>query len=60
MKYIIIYYRFKLKLVKGQLARDKILLDNFSAPFYPILLSLKIWKVKIIKPKKYLNIFWIP
>jgi hypothetical protein len=42
IKYLFIYYRFKLKLVKGQLARDEILLDTYSTPFSPILLYLKI------------------
>jgi hypothetical protein len=33
-----------MKIVKGQLARDEIPLDNSSAPFFPILLLLKIRK----------------
>jgi hypothetical protein len=44
-----------LKLVKGQLARDEILLDTSSAPFSPILLPLKIRKEKIKKPNNNLN-----
>jgi hypothetical protein len=43
-----------LKLVKGQLAKDEILLDSSSAPFSPILLPLKIGKEKIQKPNNYL------
>jgi hypothetical protein len=44
-----------LKLVKGQLARDKITLDTSSAPLSPILLCLKIKKEKIPKPNNYLK-----
>jgi hypothetical protein len=39
-------------LVKGQLARDLILLDISSAPFTPILLFLKKRKEIIQKPNK--------
>jgi hypothetical protein len=46
MKYLFIYSRFKLKLVKGQLARDYMPLDTSSAPFSLILLILKIRKKK--------------
>jgi hypothetical protein len=42
LKYLFIYYRSKLKEVKGQLAMDEIPLDTSSAPFSPILLPLKI------------------
>jgi hypothetical protein len=55
MYYIFIYNRFKLKLVKGQLARDEIPLDITSAPFSPILLLLKIRKEKIQKTNNYLK-----
>jgi hypothetical protein len=54
IKYLFIYNRFKLKLVKGQLARDEIPLDTSSAPFPPILLFLKIRNAIIQKPNKYL------
>jgi hypothetical protein len=54
IKYLFIYDRSKLKLVKGQLARDEILLDISSPPFPPIWLPLKIRKEKIQKPNKYL------
>jgi hypothetical protein len=55
IKYLFIYLRFKLKLVKEQLlAREKIPLDNSSAPLSPILLRLKIRKEKIKKPNKFL------
>jgi hypothetical protein len=40
-----------LKQAKGQLARDEIPLDTSSAPFSPILLSLKIRKKKLKKNK---------
>jgi hypothetical protein len=42
IKYLYIYYRSKLKLVKGQFAREEILLDTYSAPFSPILFQLNI------------------
>jgi hypothetical protein len=48
-KYLYIYSRYKLKLVKGQLARDNIHLDTSSAPFFPIFLELKIKKENIKK-----------
>jgi hypothetical protein len=51
LKYFFIYFRFKLKLVKGQLARNKIPLDTSVAPFFPILLELKIKKEKNSKTK---------
>jgi hypothetical protein len=51
---IFIYPRFRLKLVKGQLARDEIPLDTSSALFSPIFLKLKIRKEKIQKSNKYL------
>jgi hypothetical protein len=54
LKYLYIYHRFKLKLVKGQLARDEILLDTSSAPFSLISLRLKIRKEKINKLNNYL------
>jgi hypothetical protein len=41
---LFIYSRSKLKLAKGQLARDEIPLDTSLAPFSPILLRLKIRK----------------
>jgi hypothetical protein len=47
IKYLFIYERIKLKLVKGQLARVEIPLDTSSAPFSPILLLLK--NIKKIK-----------
>jgi hypothetical protein len=47
IKYIFIYHRSKMKLVKGHLARDEILLVTFIAPFFPIKLLLKISKEKI-------------
>jgi hypothetical protein len=50
IKYLFIYYRFKQKIVKGQLERDEIPLDNSSAPITPILLRLKIRKEKFQKP----------
>jgi hypothetical protein len=50
---LFIYDRSRLKLVKRQLARDKIPLDTSSAPVSPILLPLKIRKEKI--PKSYNN-----
>jgi hypothetical protein len=53
LKYKFIYPRSKLKLVKGQLARDEIPLDTSLAPFIPILLSLKIKKEKFQKPNNY-------
>jgi hypothetical protein len=54
IKYLFIYYRFKLKLVKGELlARDEIPLDKSSAPYSPILFPLKIKKEKIQKPNNY-------
>jgi hypothetical protein len=55
IKYLYIYYRSKLKLIKGQLARDEIPLDNSQAPFSPISLYLKIRKEKIQKPNNYLK-----
>jgi hypothetical protein len=55
IKYLYIYSRSNLKLVKGQLARDEIPLDTSSAPFTPILLSLKIRKEKIQKSNNYLK-----
>jgi hypothetical protein len=51
LKYLFIYFRFKLKLVKGQLARNEIPLDTSVAPFFPILLELKIKKEKNSKTK---------
>jgi hypothetical protein len=51
---LFIYYRYKLKLVKEELARDYIPLYNSLAPFSPILLSLKIRKEKIQKPYIFL------
>jgi hypothetical protein len=54
IKYIFIYYRFNLKLAKGQLARDEIPLDIYSAPLSPISLLLKIRKEKIQKLNKNL------
>jgi hypothetical protein len=55
-KYLFIYLRFKLKLVKGQLlARDEIPLDTSSAPFSSILLPLKIIKEIIQKRNNYLK-----
>jgi hypothetical protein len=53
IKYLFIYDRSKLKLVKGQLERDEIHLDTSSAPFSPILLPLKIRKEEIKKLNKY-------
>jgi hypothetical protein len=50
IKYLYIYSRSKLKLVNGQLARDEIPLDTYSAPFTLILLFLKIRIEKIQKP----------
>jgi hypothetical protein len=55
LKYLFIYDRSKLKLAKGQLARDEIPLDTSSAPFSPILFKLKIRIEKIQKPKNYLK-----
>jgi hypothetical protein len=55
IKYLFIYSKFKLKLVKGQFARDKIILDKSLAPFSPILLLLKIIKEKIQKSNNYLK-----
>jgi hypothetical protein len=56
IKYLFIYLRFKLKLVKGQLlARDEIPLVTSSAPFSPILLPLKIIKEIIQKRNNYLK-----
>jgi hypothetical protein len=55
IKYLFIYYNYKLKLVKEQLARDETHLDNSSPPFSPILLSLKIRLEKIQKPNNYLK-----
>jgi hypothetical protein len=37
IKYLFIYPMFKLKLVKGQLARDEIPLDTSSAHLSPIM-----------------------
>jgi hypothetical protein len=51
IKYLFIYERIKLKLVKGQLARIEIPLDTSSAPLSPISLSLKSRKAKIQKSK---------
>jgi uncharacterized protein YggU (UPF0235/DUF167 family) len=51
IKYKFIYARTKIKLIKGHLARDKILLDTPSAPLSPILFLLKIKKEKIQKIK---------
>jgi hypothetical protein len=56
IKYLFIYLRFRLKLLKGQLARDEIPLIKYSAPFSPILFQLKIKKEKIQKPNNYLKI----
>jgi hypothetical protein len=56
LKYLFIYTRFKLKLVKGQLARDKIPLVTYSVPFSPILLLLKISIEKIQKQNNCLKI----
>jgi hypothetical protein len=55
VKFLFIYNRSKLKLVKGQFARDEIHLDTSSAPLSPILLLLKIRKEKIQKPNNYLK-----
>jgi hypothetical protein len=55
LKYLSIYYRFKLKLVKEQLARDEIHLDTSSAPFSPILFFLHMGNEKIKKPNNYLK-----
>jgi hypothetical protein len=41
IKNLFIDIRFNLKLVKGQLAKDEIPLDNSSAPLSPILFQLK-------------------
>jgi hypothetical protein len=46
IKYLFIYIRSNLNLVKGQLARVEISFDTSSAPFSPILLLLKIRKEK--------------
>jgi hypothetical protein len=51
LKYLFIYNKFRLKLFKGQLARDEIPLVKFSAPFSPILFPLKIKKEKNSKTK---------
>jgi hypothetical protein len=56
IKYLFIYFRSKLKLAKGQLARDEITLNTSLPPFSPKLLLLKIRKEKIQKPNKYLII----
>jgi hypothetical protein len=50
---LFIYISSKLKIVKGQLARDEIPLDISSAPFFPILLRLKIKIEKIKNPNNY-------
>jgi hypothetical protein len=55
IKYLFIYIRSKLKLVKGQLASYKILLDTSSAPFSPIEFLLKIRKEKVKNPINYYN-----
>jgi hypothetical protein len=55
IKYLFIYLRFRLKLLKGQLARDEIPLIKYSAPFSPILFQLKIKKEKNQKPNNYLT-----
>jgi hypothetical protein len=55
IKYLFIYYSYKLKLVKGHLARDETHLDNSSPPFSPILLLLKIRLEKIQKSNNYLK-----
>jgi hypothetical protein len=55
IKYLFIYLRFRLKLLKGQLARDEIPLIKYSTPFSPILFQLKIKKEKIQKPNNYLK-----
>jgi hypothetical protein len=49
------YRRFILKSVKGQLARDKMPLDNSFAPYSPIPLHLKIIKKKNKKLKNFVN-----
>jgi hypothetical protein len=54
IKFIFIYDRSKIKLIKGQLARNEIPLDNSSAPLSSIRLSLKIWKENIQKPNNRL------
>jgi hypothetical protein len=54
IKYLFICQRLKLKLAKGQLARDEIPLDTTSASLSLILLSLKIRKEKMKKQNKYL------
>jgi hypothetical protein len=55
IKYLFIYHRSKMKLVKGNLARDEILLETSIAPFFPIFLLLKIIKEKILKSKNFLK-----
>jgi hypothetical protein len=55
IKYLFIYPRFKLILVKGQLARDEIPLYTSSTPFSPKWLPLKICNEKIQKAINYLK-----
>jgi hypothetical protein len=55
IKYLFIYDRSKIKLVKGKLAREEIPLDKSPAPFSPNLFPLKIKKEKIQKPNNYLK-----
>jgi hypothetical protein len=56
IKYIFIYSRTKLNLVKGQTARDEILLNTTSAPSFPIWFSLYIRNEKNQKPNNNLKI----